>query len=249
MDTTTKKGFQLLEILSRSDEPRTVSDIARETGLTRSNVQRTLATLCELGYAQQDETSRYLPSLKLWELGIVVLSRHEVVRASRVQLLALYAATGETTVLCLHQGDEIVYVNKLESQKPIRMSCAIGTRLPLSVTATGRVIAAFLPKKLRSDVENDALAAIRRRGYDTSIGGYRAGVNSIAVPVHSAPGQVSAAIALTGPEERLTPEWMQSQLPRLLDAAARISEGLGYTASVHHAGLRHSSMGRCQVDD
>ena len=244
MDSTTKKGFQLLELLARSNEPRAVTDVARETGLTRSNVQRTLATLCELGYADKDPaSSRYFPSLRLWEMGIPVLSRNEIVRAARARLLAVYGATGETTVLCLRQGQEIVYVNKLESQTPIRMSCGIGTRLPLHATATGRVIAAFLPESERASLCQEAtdaradmaladdLAAIRSKGYAVSVGTYRSGVNSIAVPVHAAGGAVSASIALTGPEERLTSDWMQSQLHRLLDAAARISESLGYRGS------------------
>ena len=240
MDSTTKKGFQLLELLAQSDEPRAVSDVARETGLTRSNVQRTLATLCELGYAEQDPaSSRYYPSLRLWEMGIPVLSRNEVVRAARARLLALYNETGETTLLCLRQGDEIVYVNKLESQTPIRMSCAIGTRLPLHATATGRVIAAYLPDADRARICDAAptqgktalageLVAIRARGFAVSIGAYRRGVNSIAVPVHASADGVEASIALTGPEERLSPEWMQSQLHRLMDAAACISGSLGY---------------------
>ena len=245
MDSTTQKGFQLLELLARSDEPRAVSDVARETGLTRSNVQRTLATLCELGYAAKDPaSSRYFPTLRLWEMGIPVLSRNEIVRASRSRLLSVYGATGETTVLCLRQENEIVYVNKLESQTPIRMSCSIGTRLPFHATATGRVIAAFLSDpecailcdeavNTRADTEfGDELASIRSKGFAVSNGSYRNGVNSIAVPIHGVGGVVSASIALTGPEERLTPEWMQSQLHRLLDAASRISESIGYRGVV-----------------
>lgn len=243
MDTTTQKGFRILELLATSDAPRGISELSRETSLTKSNLQRILATLCDLGYAEKDEGSnRYYATLRLWEMGIPVLLRNRIVRAARASLKSLRAASGETSVLCIRECDEVIYLDKIESESPIRLSCAVGTRLPLYSVASGRVIAAYLPEAERLDIVgaynrsgtdhkydmNERLAQIRKRGYDTSESGYRAGINSIAAPIFGEGGTVSAAIAISGPEERLTPEGLLALLPMLMDEASKISSALGY---------------------
>jgi DNA-binding IclR family transcriptional regulator len=243
MDTTTAKGFQLLERLAMSDTPRGISELSREMDLTKSNVQRILATLGTLGYVDKDpQTSRYFATLKMWEYGNRVLQRGPIIRACASALKTLRAATQETTALCLLDGLDVVYVDKIESENPIRLSCPIGARLPAYATATGRVIAAFRPasaidalvERYRTNVPNGALDLhsrfdeIRSKGYETSESGFRAGVNSIAVPIHEADGQVVASLAVTGPKERLPGERLVELSSTLLDAASRASNALGY---------------------
>jgi IclR family KDG regulon transcriptional repressor len=253
MDNTTKKGFGILEVLASSENSRGVSELARETGLTRSNVQRILQTLCDLGYAEKDDvSSRYHATLRQWEMGVKALLRMPVVRAARAQLLGLRGKTGESSVLCLRQDTDVIYVNKLESETPIRMSCSVGTRLPLHAVATGRVIAAYLPPNERkrimatlgSTIDRQAfeerLDLIYRRGYEVSEGWFRAGVNSIAAPIWQA-GQPVASIAISGPEERLSKERLDAILPDVLDSASRVSEALGHSpAALDEA--RNTSM-------
>ena len=153
MDTTTQKGFRILEVLATSDAPRGISELSRETNLTKSNLQRILATLCDLGYAEKDDDSnRYYATLRLWEMGIPVLLRNRIVRAARASLKSLRAASGETSVLCIREGEEVIYLDKIESESPIRLSCAVGTRLPLYSVASGRVIAAQLSESKRAQL-------------------------------------------------------------------------------------------------
>lgn len=243
MDTTTVKGFQLLERLALSDAPRGVSELARETELTKSNVQRILATLTSLGYVGKErQTNRYFATLKTWEVGNRVLQRDRILRTAASAMKVLRAETHETTVLCILDETDVVYIDKHESENPIRLSCAVGTRLPAYSTATGRVIAAF-----RSAAERQALIdlydarpddgaydlgtrfkEIRAKGIDISEGGYRAGVNSIAAPIYSADGTVVASIAITGPEERLPRQRLADLTPKLMDAATRVSGALGF---------------------
>lgn len=243
MDTTTQKGFRILELLAASDSPRGISELSRETDLTKSNLQRILATLCDLGYAGKDlDSNRYYATLRLWEIGIPVLLRNRIVRAARASLKSLRAASGETSVLCIREGNEVIYLDKIESESPIRLSCAIGTRLPLHSVASGRVIAANLNTKEMAEVVTaynkadttdsydieERFSQIRKRGYDTSESGYRAGINSIAAPLFGEGGTVSAAIAISGPEERLTKDGLIAHLPMLMDEASKISSALGY---------------------
>jgi len=246
MDTTTAKGFQLLERLALSETPRGVSELSREMELTKSNVQRILATLGALGYVEQEpQTSRYFATLKMWEFGNRVRQRGPIVRACSSMVKMLRSETQETTVLCLLDGLDVIYVDKLESENPIRLSCPIGARLPAHATANGRVIVAFgdsttideIVERYETSVPDGRMDLRKRlqqisvRGYETSEGDYRSGINSIAAPVYGATGSVVASLGVTGPQERLPVGRLDALAVELMDAASRASNALGYAGT------------------
>ena len=110
MDTTIAKGLKLLNRMAQADAPVGVTAMAKEMGLEKSNVHRTLTTLLALGYVQKDvATSRYEPTLKLWELGMKVVTRHPVVRAARPFMQMLHQQTQETVHLTILDGSDNIY--------------------------------------------------------------------------------------------------------------------------------------------
>jgi IclR family KDG regulon transcriptional repressor len=243
MDTTIVKGFNLLEMLASSEAPRGVSELAREARLTKSNVQRILSTLSALGYVTQEASgNRYVATLKTWEIGNKILQRDHILRAAAHVVKRLRLETGETAVLCSLDEMDVIYIDKQESENPIRLSCNVGARLPAYSTATGRVIVAYHSMEDRDKIiglaqTDDCRASfdlatrfsdIRNQGFEISIGEYRLGVNSIAAPIRVSGGQVVASLALTGPDERLSEARMNEFRSPLLDAALSVSSTLGY---------------------
>src|ERR1043166_5831898 len=74
MEQTVQKALNLLEALVRSGQPRRLTELSRELGLTKPNVYRLLSTLSILGYVKKDPaTSLYSPTLKLWEMGSLLV--------------------------------------------------------------------------------------------------------------------------------------------------------------------------------
>ncbi|MDB5715668.1 MAG: transcriptional regulator, IclR family [Sphingomonadales bacterium] len=243
MDSTTQKGFRILEKLAQSDTPRGISDLARETDLTKSNIQRIIATLCDLGYAEKDiHSNRYFATMRMWEIGLPVLMRNRILRAARSSLKALRVACDETIILCIRDGFELVYIERMESVTPIRLSGAVGTRLPMYSTAAGRAMAGFLePDEQRELIAlsetaterlvfdlRKRLSEVHEQGYEMSEGYFRPGINSIAVPIWDEKGQVAGALAISGPAERLPEERLKAFLPTIMDSASKVSAGLGY---------------------
>ena len=105
MDTTIAKGLRLLNRIAHADAPVGVTAMAKEMGLEKSNVHRTLTTLLALGYVQKDgATGRYGPTLKVWELGMKVVTRHPMVRAARPFMQMLHQQTQETIHLTILDG-------------------------------------------------------------------------------------------------------------------------------------------------
>lgn len=244
MDTTIIKGMRVLEALTARNQTSGISELARELNLNKSNVQRVLGTLLELGYVTKDPvTSRYAASLKMWEFGTRVLHRHQIKRAAQGHLRTLYDKLNETIFLCVGDDGDILYLDKMESAAPVRISSQTGFRAPAVKTASGKAILAFqgeegLNRALTAALLHfnivghnmaqlgEELAAIRRDGYAISQSGFRQGVNSIAAPIRGRDGMVIASIAVTGPFERMGKAKMIALAPDLINTATRISEAL-----------------------
>ena len=129
MNNTLVKGLQLLEVLARSERALGVSDLAAKLALGKSNVHRLLQALVELGYVQKNEPrSTYQASLKLWEVGTALASRLSVKTAALDAMERLLKNTRETVHLSVLDGDEVVYLHKLDSPEPVRAYSEIGCR-------------------------------------------------------------------------------------------------------------------------
>lgn len=244
MDSTIVKGLRVLETLAASEQPRGISELAREINLNKSNVQRIVGTLGALGYVQKDAaTARYMATLRMWEFGSQVLHRNQVRRAAQPYVRALFEKLNESVFLCVPDDDDILYLDKMESAAPVRISSQVGSRAPAARTASGKAILAHQPdeaveravaaarKHFRIGSIDIAqlrkeLAKVRTDGFAISESGYRQGVNSIAAAIVRKDGTVAGSIAVTGPMERMAPAKLRSYAPEIVNAAMRISEAL-----------------------
>jgi len=243
VDTTLAKGLTMMELLVQSSGPLRLSAIAQQLGLQKSNVHRTLGTLIAQGYVIQDEESgRYRPSLKLFELGAKVVGAHPARRAAAPYMQDLHKTLGETVNLYVLDKAAVLVVEKLLSPRPLRFSSQPGSRLPVTTTAAGRVMLAYEPDPRavleeaagtfpqRDDFVFDAdevvgsLDGIRAQGYAETTNSWSPGIFSIAAPILGADGRAAAAIGVSGPIERQTEENRQAIIEALLATSARIAE-------------------------
>lgn len=243
MDTTVAKGMAVLELLARADEPVRLAAIAQQLNLQKSNVHRLLQTFIALGFvAQEPATSRYLPTLKLWELGSGILLAHPARRAAAPYMQELHRATSETVSLTVLDGDEVLYLEKLLSPRPLRFSTRPGSRAPAAMTASGKAMLAQSPdprpvlERTRAkwsragDLDVEAMLAeldqIRRQGYAISEGGWSPGLLGIAAAIPT-DGGPQAAITVSGPAERISGKKRREIVDLVLNACARIGETSG----------------------
>lgn len=242
MDSAVSRGLLILETLARSNGSMRLTDISRETGLQKSTVHRVLSTLIELGYATQcSETGLYQPSLKVWELGASVLTSHPVKRAAAGFLHELHRVTAETVSLTVPSGDDVLYLDKIISPRPIRFTTRVGSRVPMPRSASGKAILAHLPerraiaervlpslapeKKYDVDQLMDELDLVLERGY--AISSSRPGVESIASVVMSFDNKPIAAMSLSAPTQRLDDDKRGDVIEAVLAVCARLSDSIG----------------------
>ena len=250
MNNTLIKGLGLLEVLAHADRPLGVTELATRIGLGKSNVHRLLQALVELGYVRRDgETGAYAASIRLWELGSAVLANLDLKRAAQGWMDWLLDRTRETVHLSVLDGDEVVYVDKLDSPEPVRAYTQIGGRAPAHCVATGKALLAWsgevhldaLSRRLRAatlrTVTEPAeflreMERVRALGYAVNRGEWRESVGGVAAPVRDPGGRVVAAVGVSGPIERLRPSGFKALSADVIRAAEGVAAALAGHARI-----------------
>jgi DNA-binding IclR family transcriptional regulator len=242
MDRAVSRGFQLIEALARSSGTMRLTDLASQLGLQKSTVHRILSTLIELGFVDQmQETGQYYATLKTWELGAGILANHPVKRVAAGFLHELHRLTGETVSLTIPSGDDVLYLDKIISPRPIRFTTRVGSRVAAPLTASGKAMLAQMPtareiaERVLPNVEPDRVYDVNRlmkeleqtaiRGY--SISSARPGVMSFASVVMARDRQPVAAMSVSAPVQRLNEKKKQDIVEALLSTCSRLSETIG----------------------
>jgi len=244
MNNTLVKGLLMLETLARSAHPMGVTELATTLGIPKSNVHRMLQALVELRYVLRDEDrGTYRASIRLWELGSAVLARLDLRTMALPAMEALLERTRETVHLSVLDGDEVVYVHKLDSPEPVRAYSQIGGRAPAYCVATGKAMLAFesdafLTSLSRRLVRHSSrtitdpaeflreMARVRANGHAINRGEWRDSVCGIAAPIRGSDGRVLAALGLSGPAERIKPSSFKTLAAHVVAASEGVSAAL-----------------------
>lgn len=247
MDKTLLKGLRVLEAINELDgHALTIDQIAARVGLTRSNTHRTLQTLTHAGYIHRDPaTGGYRCTLKLFEMGARLLASLDVRTLAAPFMRSLANEIGETVHLSVLEGMDVVYIDKIDSAQPIRAYSAIGGRAPAYAVATGKALLAFQPVDYVSqyqdalqkhtpathvsvEVLRQELRDVATKGYAQNRGEWRESVGGVASPVFTGLDRAVAALGISGPLDRLTPERMEQVAPLVLQSAQALSRQLGF---------------------
>jgi len=212
VSTTLLKCLKVIETLAQSEEPRGISELAREVDLNKSAIQRIFKTLEQSGYVEKAGSSaRYQLTLKIWQIGARVIERHDIRRQIHPILRYGAKASGLTLYFVIAEFPDAVYLDKVEGEKGRPQSSEPGRRVPMHLTASGKAILAFLPEPARDEIYRGVDVAAKRRAkldrelqqiradhFSTSISGSIAGVNSVAAPVWGTRGEPIGSLCITG---------------------------------------------------
>ena len=239
--TVTARVLSILSVFERSVQPRTLTEIAGETGLALSTAHRLLGELEQWGAVRRDDNGRYQVGLRLWELG-----QHAGLQArelARPLLQDLYTLTRETVHLAIREGSDVLYIDRIYGTRRVPKTSRVGGRLPLHVSAVGKVLLAFeddwvrtavlqqpLERRTPHTITDPAVLAreldfIRMQGYSVTVDEVTLGSTSIAVPVFQQGGGLSAALGIvvpTNPDQQL-----ERHLPALRGIAKQLEVRIG----------------------
>lgn len=214
-----------------------LTEIASKVDLHKSTVHRLLASLENKGFIQRDSaTEKYGLGFSLWELSTHLSQSDDLGVKLLPEMERLRDLVGETVSLYLRDGMERVRIQAVQSNQAIRRVAPIGARMPLYVGASSKVLTAYADEAVQEQVLLEAershgfdrltysqhLRDIRTQGYATSVEEREPGAAAIAVPVLERSGRLIAALAVSGPANRLTTEMMLEFAPAITESARRM---------------------------
>ena len=244
VDSTLSKGLTILEKLTTLKAGMGVSELSRELGLTKSNTFRLLQTLSALGYVRREPDKTYSATLKTWQVGRSVVENLNLRTAASQMMLYLSEETKETIYLAVRDGLNVVYIDKVESTKPIRSWNPIGGTAPLHCVGTGKAILAADYRVLRdqiigslerftdrtiTDMEelDKDVSETRLRGYAIDTGEFRQNILSFGAAIVLPNGETIGALGVSVPDVNLANGDMERIGAHVQHAARAVSESLG----------------------
>lgn len=244
-DNAITKAVRVLAALRTVRGGASARELAVTTGIPRSTVQRTLVSLADTGMVIQDRgTQRYLIGAQALLIGLGFRDSNALVTEARPLMSSLRDTTGETIGLTIAVGDHRVFLEEVQSRKEIRFASELGRLYPIWSGANGRVLLSgytdadidrilsarqvdeglFHPMSVEATRESVKLA--REEGHSTAINEAIRGVNSVAMPIYGAGGEIVAAMSVSGPSDRFVPALMDAALEQLGEAVEAVSARL-----------------------
>lgn len=242
-----EKAVLVFECLCQADSPMRIAELSRLLRMNKTTVFRILQTYRALGYVAQDrDTDRYSPTLKLTAFSNMVLNRVELRSIARDVLRDLSREVQQSVHLSMRDRDEVVVIDKVEGPSPTRISFHIGRRSPMHLTGTGKLMLADLPDAeieayiartglapktpasiSSRDVFFEEIQRIRANGVAYDKGENDPEVSCVAAPVRDYSGRVIACMSIVGAITRVAnpPE----ELVLITQAANAVSSRMGFS--------------------
>ena len=237
-----KKAFQILRLISNADRELGISDLAKTLGIGKSTVHGITSALEELGAIMRDpSTKRYTLGLTLFELGRSAYSQTNLRDIARPFMEELMERAQESVFLGALNGDHVTILDIIESRQDLKITSPIGTTIPLTAGATGKVVLASMEeekameyiraKGLTRYTENtitdpeayiQEIRRVREEGYATDYEEYISGVRAIVSPIKRERHMISA-IWVVGFKASLDDLKMKTLLGATKEASEKIS--------------------------
>ena len=138
------KALALLEVLAAAGpEGRSLRDIAAAAGLNKASVHRLLRALLHRGFAEQSPADqRYRLGASALELARSFGGGEELPARFAPALASISQQTEELVHLGQLDGPRVLYLDKVEPERTLRVWSRVGRRAPAARTAMGRALLA-----------------------------------------------------------------------------------------------------------
>jgi DNA-binding IclR family transcriptional regulator len=245
------RAINLLLYIRDAQKPVSAPQLADVLGIPLSNTYRLLQTLELSGLVERCLRGEIALGLHFLDFGRAVQKRvdDEVASIALPLMRQLTAETGETSLMTMRTGLQVICVLSVDSPRPFRLSFAPGRVLPLYRGASGRVLLPWLPARVLQQVLAEAdragqasagslnsasllesLERIRSDGYLLTTGEVDQDMTGIAAPILVDGSRLLGGLTLAGPSGRFPAERVHSLIERVRLAASEIGQRFGADA-------------------
>jgi|SRR5690625_1875073 len=217
------------------------------SGMPKSSVYRMLKSLEEMGFLEKGMDANYRLGLLFLTFGNLVSTRLDIRNIAYPIMKDLHDQVKEATNLIVKQGNEAIYIEKIDAYQKVRLYTGVGRRSPLYAGACSRIILAFLPEAERdmyieqidlkpiadgtiTDKKKlaESIRQAKKDGYTVSHSELENYSSAISAPIFNHQGEVVAGISIAGIEAYYQEENIPGFAKKVKEAANEISKQLGY---------------------
>ncbi|WP_346179454.1 IclR family transcriptional regulator [Streptomyces cuspidosporus] len=247
-----RRGLDILELLIDEDQGLRVPEITQRLGLPRATTHELVNTLVDRRYLDlSGDTGRVTLGVKVLRLGAGYERGLDLATVGRECAAEVAAACGETVQVVVRDAASAVFIVRIDSKHPMRLVSQVGSRLPASCTAGGKVLLSALPaadldalfpsnaalqkmtpnsistrKRLLADLD-----VARERGWAEEYCESNDHVACVAAPVYDRLGECAAAMSISVPIVRWGDAQKQRCTELVLAGARKMSQLLGAPAA------------------
>jgi len=245
---TLTRFFKIIDLLENSSELR-LKDVSDKLGMDKSTTHRFLKKLLKHDYVKiNPDNKKYSLGLKFLNISSKIIDSIDIRNIAHPHLLELEKYTNETIHLTIFDGKRVVYIDKIESARPIRMYSRIGNVAPIHCTAAGKVILAFqkvdvIDENIKdldfiSFTENTitckevflkALEDINNNGFAIDNSEHEENICCIAAPIRDYSRKVGHAVSISAIKTRMDLSKLITFKDILIEKSNIISKELGFT--------------------
>ncbi|MFN2533207.1 MAG: IclR family transcriptional regulator [Pyrinomonadaceae bacterium] len=242
------RSLGILELLSSDGPELSLIELSERLKLHKSTTHRLVGVLEQYRFVEKSSSSgKYRLGLKLFEFGSKAVAHIDWKERARGYLERLAYETGETAHLCILDDGEVLYLEKVEAPRTVRVPSIVGRRYPAHCGGAGKTLLAFQPEEeiaelikrrgLKSFTRNtlttpaqlrEGLRLVREQGYAIDNEEFEEGLECIGAPLRDYSGKVIAAVSIAGPTFRITDEKLPLLAKSVMDVARELSADLGY---------------------
>ena len=247
-NNSVEKGLQILECFTHAHPFLTLEEIVKMTGFPKTTTFRLIKSLETYGYLRSNQRfkeSQYSLGWVFLSKGNLVLSQLNIRDMAHDEMVDLRNKTGQTVQLAIRDRDEAVYIEQIESLKPIQLYPQVGRKAPLYAAACPRVLLASLTEneqdRVLSDIDfktytripkveklKEELERVKVNGYAISYGELHEGTIAIASPILTKDNQAVAAISVAGLEKDFENGHLETCIDLVKTAAQRLTMKLKF---------------------
>jgi len=241
-DSVLSRAMGILLELSNTSEALSSISISEKLKLPKASVHRLMLQLEVLGFLEREPGSKkFITSQKLneWALQTLINSPQKSVRHAILEKLV--TDLNETCNITMLAGNNVIYIDRVESQWPLRIHLQPGSKVPIYCGASGKLLLSYMPalqrKKILSSIslikftENTIidiqkiekeLKKTKTKNYGLDVEEFMQGLIGIAVPIFKK-NKICGTVSIHIPTVRHTIHEALAYIPRMRVAADEIS--------------------------
>lgn len=243
-----ERAAAILDVVAGSPEGVTLAVVSERVGLHTSTTFHLIKTLTSLGFVIQDaEGKKYRIGSRVFTLAAAAKNENTLTVLGIPVLERLSAITGEAAHLAVRSQTDIVLVARTAAAGMLQMSERTGVSRPAHATAIGKVLLAHmksadldtlvaslaLPKLTEHTITDrnkfrEELTLVKADGIAHDRCEFDPDVRCIAFPVFDFSNTCVAAIGISGPVWRMSPDILEAKTASLRNAASEMSKLIGY---------------------